>query len=149
MIGASQFTGDSGPQPAIEWEAVQFRRRTGISCAVQVPDDPIGISGDQKIAMFRICQEALTNIVRHSQAKNVLVTLVGERDYVILTISDDGIGFSVDSLEHTTALGILGMRERALLLDAPLHIESQPGIGTTITLRIPLDYAGSAATGDS
>jgi len=136
----------AGLGAAIEWEAQQFQRRTGIMCVVQAPEVPLGISSDQKIAMFRIFQEAMTNIARHSKARNVIVRLLWEHDHVELTIRDDGIGFAIDSLAdshaHAAALGILGMRERALLLDAPLQIESEPGTGTKITLRIPLKGAG-------
>ncbi len=92
--------------------------------------------------MFRIFQEALTNIARHAHAKNVLVTLERERKESILTVKDDGVGFSVDLLEHTQSLGVLGMRERALLLGAQFRLDSVPSHGTTIDLRIPLEDAG-------
>ena len=131
----------AGLGAAIGWETEQFQRRTGILCAVHVPEDPIGFSSDQKIAIFRICQEALTNIARHSQAKHVLVTLAQERTHAILTINDDGVGFIADTNSGSPSLGILGMRERAFLLGAQLRIESAPGHGTTVTLRTPLEDA--------
>ncbi len=130
-----------GLPAAIEWHAEEFQRRTGIVCRVQVPEAPLSISADQKIAAFRIFQEALTNIARHAQAKFVLVTLEQERNSLIVTIRDDGVGFFVDLLDQTQSLGILGMRERALLLQAQFHLKSVPGHGTTITLRIPLEDA--------
>jgi signal transduction histidine kinase len=132
-----------GLPAAIEWHTKQFEQRTGISCAVYVPEDALGISGDQKIAVFRIFQEALTNIARHARAQNVLVSLERERNDAILTINDDGVGFVVDPLEHTQSLGVLGMRERALLLGAQFLLKSAPGHGTKITLRIPLEDAGT------
>src|ERR1035438_5919174 len=138
----------AGLGAAIGWETEQFSRRTGILCAVHVPEDPIGFSSDQKIANFRICQEALTNIARHSQAKHVLVTLVQERSHAMLTINDDGVGFIADAHSSSPALGILGMRERALLLSAQLHIDSAPDHGTTVTLRIPLEDTGEAIQKD-
>jgi signal transduction histidine kinase len=92
--------------------------------------------------VFRIFQEALTNIARHAQAKTVFIALKRERNDLILTIEDDGVGFSVNLLEHTQSLGVLGMRERALILGAKFRLESVPGHGTTITLRIPLEHAG-------
>ncbi len=131
-----------GLRAAIEWYAEQFQRRSGIVCEVVVSEDPLGVSDDQKIAVFRIFQEALTNIARHAHAKNVLVTLERERKESILTVKDDGVGFSVDLLEHTQSLGVLGMRERALLLGAQFRLDSVPSHGTTIDLRIPLEDAG-------
>jgi PAS domain S-box-containing protein len=132
-----------GLRAAIEWDAEQFQRRSGIVCEVDVSEDPLGVSDDQKIAVCRIFQEALTNIARHAHAKNVLVTFERERNQSILTIKDDGVGFPVDLLEHTQSLGVLGMRERALLLGAEFRIDSVPSHGTTITLRIPIESAAS------
>jgi len=127
-----------GLPAAIEWHTEEFQRRTGISCVVSMPEDPLSISGDQRIAAFRIYQEALTNIARHAHAKNVCVNLEREPNHAILTINDDGVGFPVDQLECTQSLGVVGMRERALLLGAQFCVQSVPGRGTTITLRIPL-----------
>lgn len=127
-----------GLPAAIEWHTEEFQRRTGIECSVDVPEDPLCISGDQRIAAFRIYQEALTNVARHAQAMNVHISLKRESSCVILVINDDGIGFPVNQLEHTQSLGIVGMRERALLLGAQFQLESALGRGTTITLRIPL-----------
>jgi two-component system sensor kinase len=127
---------------AIEWYATQFQQRTGISCAAEVPEDRLAISSDQSIALFRIFQEAMTNVARHSQARNVVVSLVREQSNAILTINDDGVGFHVDMLAHTQALGVLGMHGRALLLGAQFSIQSGHAGGTTVTLRMPLQYAG-------
>ncbi len=132
-----------GLPAAIEWHAEEFQRRTGISCAVHVPANILEISDDEKIAVFRIYQEALTNIARHAKAKHVLVSLERQQNAAILTVNDDGVGFRVDLLEHTQSLGVAGMRERSLLLGAEFSLQSSQGNGTTITLRIPL---GDAAT---
>lgn len=132
-----------GLSAAIEWHSEEFQRRTGISCAVHVPENLLVIPDDERIAVFRIYQEALTNIARHAKAKNVLVSLEREQNEAVLTISDDGVGFPVDRLEQGQSLGVVGMRERALLLGARFQIRSSQGNGTTITLRIPL---GDAAT---
>ena len=109
----------------------------------------LGILDDEKIAVFRICQEALTNIARHARAKHVVVNLERERNEAILTISDDGVGFPVNLLEHTQSLGVVGMRERALLLGAEFSLQSSPGNGTTITLRIPLGATATTEPGNS
>ena len=134
----------AGLAPAIEWHVAEFQRHTGIFCTAQVSEDTFGFSSDQRIEVFRICQEALTNVARHSRAKHVLVTLAREQDQAILTVNDDGVGFLVDDLVNTPALGLVGMRERAVLLGAQLHIESAPAIGSTISLRIPLEAAQSS-----
>jgi PAS domain S-box-containing protein len=139
-----QMLDTAGLAAAIEFHVAEFQRRTGILCTVQVPEDNLGFSSDQRIEVFRICQEALTNIARHSQAKHVLVTLAREQDQAIMTVNDDGVGFLVDELVNTPALGLVGMRERAVLLGAQLHIESAPAIGSTISLRIPLEAAQSS-----
>jgi PAS domain S-box-containing protein len=132
----------AGLGAAIEWETQQFRRRMGIQCTVEVPEELLHISSDQKIAIYRICQEALTNIARHSQARNVSVTLAQEQTHLLLTIQDDGVGFSMDAVSNTSALGILGMRERSLALNAELQIDSLPGRGTTLRLTMPLEETG-------
>jgi PAS domain S-box-containing protein len=137
-----------GLPAAIEWHAEQFQRCTGILCAVHVREALASLSNDREIAVFRIFQEAMTNIARHSQARNVLVTLEQTETEAILTISDDGVGFAVDSVEQKTSLGVLGMRERALILAAQFCIESAPGAGTTITVRIPLQDTGPGSLED-
>jgi signal transduction histidine kinase len=87
-------------------------------------------------ACFRIAQEALSNITRHSRARHVDVTLVAQDDTLVLTIKDDGAGFDVDAARR--GLGIVGMEERAELAGGHLEIESAPGAGTTIRARFPL-----------
>lgn len=96
-----------------------------------------------EITLFRIIQESITNIARHSDAENVVVLLKSEGNCVVVNIEDDGEGFDVDSvLSHATdggrGLGIMGMKERASLLDGKLHIFSSPGQGTKVSLTIPL-----------
>lgn len=136
-----QMLDSVGLAAAIEWHVAEFQRRTEIPCTVEVQEDTFDFSSDQKIAIFRVCQEALTNVARHSQAKHVQVTLVREPAQAILTINDDGLGFNVDAVAHTPSLGIVGMRERAVLLGAQFQMESAPGNGSTITLRVPLGAA--------
>lgn len=127
-----------GLEAAIQWHAEKFQRRTGISCVVEIPEIHLCLSSDHNIAVFRIFQEAMTNIARHSQAKKVRILLKLEGAYANLMIEDDGIGFLLESIEHSHSLGILGMTERAMLVGAQFSIQSAPGQGTTIALRIPL-----------
>jgi PAS domain S-box-containing protein len=137
-----------GLPAAIQWHMEKFQHRTGILCTINVPDILLGLSSDHEIAVFRIFQEAMTNIARHSKARNVYVQLSLEENYANLTIRDDGVGFLLDSMEHSHSLGILGMNERALLVDAHFSLQSEPGKGTTIGLQIPLAKAVGTKRGD-
>ena len=136
-----QLLDSMGLRAAIEWEIEQFQRRSGMRCLVQVTDDPLNLTNEKEIAIFRIFQEAMTNIARHSNAQKVWVDLEREEDEVILTIKDDGSGFSADLVEQMQSLGLLGMYERALVMRACFEVKSKPGRGTTITLHVPLDKA--------
>jgi chemotaxis family two-component system sensor kinase Cph1 len=99
-------------------------------------------------ALYRIAQEALTNVVRHAQARNVGVLLEVRDTFVLLIIEDDGKGFDVSwtmgSHVHQGNLGLYGMRERAALLGGTLTVESAPGEGTSVFAQIPLDSGGSS-----
>jgi PAS domain S-box-containing protein len=127
-----------GLAAAIEGHVAEFQRRTGITCVASAPENLLGISDNQRIAIFRIFQESLANIARHAYANKVVIQLEQEQDFATLVIQDDGIGFDLNLLEHTQSLGIRGMRERALLAGAQFRLQSAPGSGTTVTLQIPL-----------
>jgi PAS domain S-box-containing protein len=126
-----------GLRAAIEWDCEQFERRTGIVCSVLAAEEPLRITEDQSIAIFRIFQEALTNIARHAHANFVAVSIGKSEEQITVTIQDDGIGFSLDVLEHQHSLGFVGMRERAALIGATFRLESSAGNGTTVTVGIP------------
>ncbi|WP_347902323.1 transporter substrate-binding domain-containing protein [Pseudomonas purpurea] len=131
---------DAGIASAIEWQARRFEARTQIPCLVQVPDNLPMLSDAKAIGLFRILQEALTNVMRHAQAHTVELTLVLEGSELCLTISDDGVGF-VASTGRPTSFGVVGMRERVLIMGGQLSLESVPGEGTTLSVRVPLDEA--------
>jgi len=97
-------------------------------------------------ALFRILQEALTNIARHSQASEVEIRLGADARDLILELKDNGIGFIEGEKPSTQSLGLLGMRERALALRGEVQVRSVAGAGTTVTARIPVaggDPAGA------
>lgn len=123
---------------AIEWQALQFHERTGIDVQFESLVEEIDLSPEQLTAVFRILQEALTNILRHAQATKVLIKAWEEPHEFILTINDNGKGFTDGKKLDAQSLGILGMRERAHLLGGDIHIESAALHGTTVTLRIPI-----------
>ncbi len=123
---------------AVEWQALDFEKRTGIQCNVNVPDDELHMDRDSATAVFRILQESLTNVLRHARATQLNVLLRQEGDHIILRVEDNGCGIPVETLNNPMAIGLAGMRERALLLHGQLDIWSQPGSQTTVALRLPI-----------
>jgi len=105
------------------------------------------LASEAETTLYRIAQEALTNVARHSHAENVEVILERRADHVLLIVEDDGVGFDPDGKEGAPGqgFGLLGMRERAALIGASLQIESAVGKGTTILVRMAA--AAPAATG--
>jgi len=88
--------------------------------------------------VFRVAQESLQNIIKHSRAKRVSVTLGFEKEAIVLTIADDGVGFDVEAVKGRGSLGLLGADERARLLNGTVTVTSQPEHGTRIILEVPL-----------
>ncbi len=129
---------DAGIASAIEWQARRFEARTQIPCLVQVPDNLPALSDAKAIGLFRILQEALTNVMRHAQAHTVELTLAVEGKQLRLTISDDGVGF-IEAEGRPVSFGLVGMRERVLIMGGQLNLDSQPGEGTTLSVTVPLD----------
>lgn len=129
---------DAGIASAIEWQARRFEARTQIPCLVQVPDNLPALSDAKAIGLFRILQEALTNVMRHAQAHTVELTLSVEGTDLRLTISDDGVGF-VETQGRPVSFGVVGMRERVLMMGGQLNLHSELGEGTTLSVTVPLD----------
>jgi PAS domain S-box-containing protein len=123
---------------AIEWETQQFTRRTGIPCTHELPPDPPAVDADRSTDVFRILQEALTNVARHAGAREVVVTLRFWRGELQLSVSDDGRGITAAEIASPQALGLVGMRERALLWDGTVEWRARDGGGTVVDLRLPL-----------
>jgi len=125
---------------ALEWLAEDFNRRHSIRCQVVTDGDEPALPDSQATAVFRIAQESLTNVARHSGASHVMLTLSASDASFDLQIKDDGCGFHIDavSAKRRHSYGLLGMAERARLIGAELSIESSPGTGTVVSLHIPL-----------
>ncbi len=134
---------DLGLIEAVEWQAQQFQARTGIECRCHCAVQSLALDQDQSTAVFRIFQEALTNILRHAQATRVDVTMEEHEDNFVLTVADNGRGITQTEKASRTSLGILGMQERARLVEGEVDILGQP-TGTTVRVRIEL--AGQALT---
>jgi signal transduction histidine kinase len=103
-----------------------------------LPKEPIVLDAERSTAIFRIFQESLTNVVRHAQATSVEARLEREENHLIFQVRDNGRGFDPEEAKARKSLGLVGMQERALLLNGELKVEGVPGSGTTMTLRIPL-----------
>ncbi|MGE0406160.1 MAG: sensor histidine kinase [Candidatus Korobacteraceae bacterium] len=128
---------DMGLIPAVAWAMEEFQNRTGTKCFLDVPTDPIEPNPEQATALFRVCQETLTNIARHAGASAVVVRLEEENGTLILEVRDNGNGFEHETALRSGSLGIMGMKERVLLLGGDLRISSILGKGTTVSARIP------------
>jgi PAS domain S-box-containing protein len=131
-----------GVTVAIRWHAQQFQARTGIVVHCDCPLDDVKLNQEQSTAVFRIFQEALTNILRHAHATRVAVTMVEEADTLMLTIRDNGKGITEDKKSGPLSIGLLGMRERAHLIGGEIDITGVEGEGTAVTVRLPIVRAG-------
>jgi signal transduction histidine kinase len=127
-----------GLAEAIRWEAATFRSRSGLRCHVVATDDQTELTARQQTALFRIFQEALTNVVRHAQASAVRVRLIKGRGLFELRVSDNGRGITRAEIADAGAIGLLGMRERAAQVGAKLEISGAPGRGTVVTVSVPV-----------
>jgi signal transduction histidine kinase len=128
---------DLGLAAAIEWQMQQFQARTGILCQYDGAGEYLDLDQGQSTAIFRIFQEALTNVLRHAQATRVDVTLEEQGAELVLKIRDNGRGITEDEQDGLRTLGLLGMRERAHLIGGRVELTGIRGQGTTVTLRVP------------
>jgi PAS domain S-box-containing protein len=136
---------DLGLLAAVEWEASRFEERTGVSCVVASNLGDDGLERDLSTAVFRIAQEALTNVARHAEASNVAIHLNRSDDGRSLTlrVRDDGMGIRDEAAREPTSLGLLGMRERARRLGGTVSTSRAQEGGTLVEVIIPL--AGKAS----
>jgi len=128
---------DLGLTDALEWYTTDFEKRTGIACTFSHFDVP-EVNDMVATAAYRIAQEALTNVARHSNATHVDVNLQAEEGRLTLEVVDNGRGFSTQGLKESECLGMAGMRERASLVGGSLEIQSQPGTGATVFFKLPI-----------
>jgi signal transduction histidine kinase len=127
---------DFGLAAALQRLAETFAEQTGIRVHVEAALGDARLAGETETAVYRIVQEALTNVIKHAQAGTVSVVLTRKADRVVAVIEDDGRGFDpADTRDER--LGLLGMRERIALVDGQLSVESKPGEGTTIAVEVP------------
>jgi signal transduction histidine kinase len=129
---------DLGLLAAMEWHLEEFERRSGILAELHLPESELPLPDALKIGLFRIFQESLTNVARHSGAKKVNVSLKQEDKQLILTITDNGNGFEENPEAAKKTLGLLGMKERTMMMGGIYGIEGVKGEGTTVTVIVPL-----------
>jgi len=124
---------------AIEWQTEEFEKLTNIKCSIVLPKEELILEKDKSTAIFRIFQEALTNIARHSQATKAQISLLNHQSYISLEIQDNGKGITQDQIKDFKSLGIHGMEERAMVFGGQVYIEGIAGKGTTVKVEIPID----------
>ena len=132
---------------AIEMEAEEFEQRTGISCPVDPVDEGVALSPDAAIALFRIFQETLTNIMKHAGASQVKVGIYNRIDGVDLIVSDNGCGLNEADRLKPRSFGLRGIQERVAHFNGKVHISGALGQGTTVAVHIPHAPAQPAAGG--
>jgi signal transduction histidine kinase len=128
---------DFGLVPALERLAETFAEQTNVAVHVEAALGDTRLAGEVETALYRIVQEALTNVIKHANAKTVSVVLTRKGEGVVAIIEDDGRGFDPDA-EHDERLGLLGMRERIALVHGRLKVESGPERGTTVAVEVPM-----------
>ncbi|MBP6686572.1 MAG: PAS domain S-box protein [Lacibacter sp.] len=129
---------DIGLIAAMEWEVDMFAKRTGIKVNLSKPEVAISISDESSTGLFRILQESLTNITRHAAANQVDIHLKNQNNEFILYIEDNGVGFETTTVGRKKTLGLLGMKERSVMMQGFFSINSKPGSGTRVEVRVPL-----------
>jgi signal transduction histidine kinase len=138
---------DLGIVAALEWQAREFEKQLGIACIVRAADKEIEgeLDPDHTSALFRIFQEALTNIAKHAGATRVTVTLRRQRQHLTLTICDNGRGITPADRVKPQSFGLRGMGERARALGGTLTLSAAPGGGTMVVVKIRLTAAVAKA----
>jgi signal transduction histidine kinase len=132
---------DLGLLPALELLRLPLERRTGLTCTIRTNlSDEASFARDLSTAVFRIFQEALTNVARHAEARRVDVCLEAENDWLRLEVADDGKGIAPDAY-NPGSLGLLGIRERARRLGGTAKITAAPSGGTLVSMRVPMTEA--------
>ena len=131
---------DMGIQSALEWLVDEFVTHSDIPCELHMTEEKIELDEQSETAVFRVVQESLTNVARHAEASQVTVSLQRMGLHYQVMVSDDGKGFDSDR-PRKTSLGLIGMRERVLMLGGEFQLDSKPGRGTAVVVRIPAKAA--------
>jgi len=141
---------DLGLPAALRWYVAEIQKRVNFPVRIEIQNEGHDLEPTVSLALFRVAQEALTNVVRHARPRHAWVRLHLTEREALLEIEDDGVGFEVTqaSRPERPAWGMLGMRERTSLLGGHLEIRSSPGHGTTVYVSIPYHDENRGAHGD-
>jgi len=126
-----------GIKAAIEWQAKKFEEQTGIKCDVVLPKNKVTVDSGVSITIFRICQEALTNVYRHAKATNVKLILQNKKNKLILKIQDNGKGIKEKEISNSNTFGLLGIQERVNFFGGEFKIKGLKDNGTLLTVCMP------------
>lgn len=139
--GLRPFELELGLQAAIEWQLKGFARTSGVACELSISETALGyaLGEEQTLTIFRILQEALSNIARHSHATRVAVALSRNERTFSMTVKDNGVGFYPHDRRKENAFGIAGIKERMSALGGELSIDSSDGNGTVLSIFIPVE----------
>jgi two-component system, NarL family, sensor histidine kinase UhpB len=129
---------DLGFAAAIEWQAGEYQQRTGVAHHVQIIPEDLGLDPDLSTALFRICQEALTNVAKHANSSQVLIKVVRANDFLDLSIMDNGVGIDEMKILDSRSFGLMGMRERAAAFGGSIEISRVHVGGTKVSVKIPV-----------
>lgn len=132
---------DIGLWAALEWQAQEFAARTGIRCAYHLQGPETDLAPEAATGLFRMVQEALTNVLRHARASKVSIRARVTAQTVTIRIQDNGVGIGAGVVESNRSYGLLGMQERARQINGTVHVTGQPGKGTTVSIWLPLGNA--------
>ncbi len=127
-----------GLAAAMAWYVEEFKKRSGITFFFNEPEEKLQLPDSIKSGLYSIFQESLTNVARHSGADKVWIKLIIKEEYIGMSIEDNGKGFEKQTADKKKTLGILGMKERAIMMGGKCDIESIPENGTTVTVTVPL-----------
>jgi signal transduction histidine kinase len=129
---------DFGLAAAVEWQAEEFQKRTGVACRTSLPPDEFDLSKEKSTNLFRILQESLTNIIRHANATEVEIKLSEKEATLVLEILDNGKGISDTAITNPRSFGLIGIRERVHSLGGEVDIAGIPNEGTRIIVKLPI-----------
>ncbi len=129
---------DLGLVEAIEWYAEEFQKRTGIKCSVKIDMPEVELNPELTVSLFRIYQETLTNIMRHSGAKETSVKLFLLDGVLSISVEDNGRGINEEEINSTKSIGLIGMRERIKKWNGNFSVSKKDGGGTVVEIKVPV-----------
>ena len=129
---------DLGIVAGLEWQASELERRTGIICSLTIEPEEMQVDDNLSTEIFRIFQEALTNVARHANATRVMASMHMDERGLYLSIADNGKGISASKITNSASIGLIGMRERLYPWKGEVSIKGEKGIGTTVRIKVPV-----------